>query len=53
MKTATPKSHHQYRVKLAATSYDQLKEWIVGINHLIKEKANLSRYASLAKISNF
>ena len=37
----------QYRVKLAATSYQQLKEWIVGLNCLIKEKANLTRLATL------
>ena len=39
-----------YRVKLAATSYEQLKESIVGLNCLIKEKANLSRLAALVEI---
>jgi len=50
----SPSKHElnrQYRVKLQATCYEQLKEWIVGINLLIKEKQSLSRLSSLIQLS--
>ena len=38
---------NQYRVKMAVTNYAQLKEWVVGINVLIKEKHSLSKLSAL------